>query len=507
MRLLIFVAIAISALHAVAAEEKKRPADLSRSSFVELSQQCDLTEGQPKVAVEALGAALIGAILPSVISSGVDYVAKALEAQAQPETKTLIARGAADIITIERNGEMKYAPSWSCITVIIADPEPGEELGGRGWRSEDNKERTRDRERVREQAREKGVEGLPYFYLEALVERSDDHRFFRLVPKLVYYKRPLVSSWGDGRRSIVTTFSFARPGQDSFASSQFSLEGLQADSYLIENKLRVKTDWVTALAPDEEEKSRAQERKALVTAVATATATLAAKQKSLEAARTRLTVPYAPPSDEYAKHVAAFCDAMKSLKKDHEQCPPEVYDLQHRASFHSTWLAEKKDEGALISAVNEAQAALTEAIKKKDDAQKDFASEKAGKVNIQVGVSETREGSKLLGFIAGVFRDSQKDVTSALQTELIKSRRQAAQKAAADQAIADENAKDDQRIAVLNAEKVVAEKEDALAALGANASAAQIRQAQDEVRVAKIQANQVYRKAGHAIPYPEASSF
>ena len=504
------VAASIALLSSTAVSAADDAVDVSRTSKVYLRSTCDVTEGSvDDVKVQGIFPAIAAALLPNLISGAVDMVGKALEAQAASKTKTITTLGTESLLSIDTAGAAERASRLFCLHVIFADPSAKENDRRipRGAKPDD-----RDEVAIRELAaklkEQHKLAGLPYLYFEGRVQLSPDERFFRVRPHLVYYKKPMVdSAWGGtDSRNLALTLTLAKPGGDAFASTVLKLNEVKADSYLREEALPQDTEWLPMLGLDDDEKAVVAGRKAAHATLKAAVDDKSNKESALKQIEAALEAKYEGPKKWERDHVEAFCKALTAAKKnDHPQCPLPTFLAMDRAEYHlgQLELAKTLPAARLADAEAEkvrvkAQAAVAEVNSK--------GSISAGLVNISVGLSETREPSKFYEYLSGAFNKSKEGITTALQNDLIKANRVAAKKTERDKEISDQNAKDDARIAYFEAQVEVADKEEALASLAANATAAQKKKAQEDLRIAKIKANQAARKAGMAVPYPAVAA-
>jgi hypothetical protein len=429
--------------------------------------------GGPQIALAPVAAALIAAVLPSLIDASLDLVAGALHEAAKDKSIVQTAMTTAYLHTVPPPQNSMAPPFLTNATdlgcVILAKgkfsgPTPT--------------------------ATDKDI------YIEATIERSNDRTAFRLIP--VYARINKYDSngfFGGNKPEIAVSVALhaARAGKESapIALTMFALPIVDAPREMKAAALQERASYWTAYpAPDAAAKARLER--------------LSAAQKRVSEAEAAKTV-----ADCDAQVKALWVDIPKfaSWDPDKVKSCPEAQESILRAVLETQ---AKKDTAA--DAARFAAAATIADLKKRAIAAKEIADDLDNRtkaylgaftnpinltpVSIEVQLIESRKGSPFLQAVANALDKSKKDISTALVQELSPVER-------AKRRAEEEQQTRTNRAAVATAEDNVRLKQAELDDLPATATRAERVRAENALRQAKIAANNAYLADGRGVPYPE----
>lgn len=443
-------------------ELQKKLADVR----VFVTETCPVSRQTP----EALGVLLAAAIVPQLVSSGLDFVSAALTAAGQDKATTLRANTVFSFYRSDGEGKLDRSHSFGCL--VIVGSEFGLDAENVDAGPSTFPKETWESAQIKEDPR-LALKQAPRFYFEAKVIFDRQKGTFRLAPVLYRIAAPYEKSFfGGAKISTAITVSFSVPGANTpFASFVVSLPESDLPVEVQKTGLfGITSPWmpmypVNAIVSEKWEKERKR---------ATAVDALQAKQK---------TAAPLPDSPDIKAMVTAYCGLMKANPKakdktDATNCP-ENYE-------------------ARLSAINaeRAKAALAvelDGLRKAIDPKTPEQNPELAQTNAEVVVVETRKGSRFAAFLGAALAASKADIVSAVKTQLPQAKKAAEETAA--------NAQSDADVAALTAKANVAVAQGALDALDTSAAAALRQQKEIELLAAKIKANKAFRQAGLSEPY------
>ncbi|MCG2586156.1 hypothetical protein [Massilia sp. TS11] len=334
-----------------------------------------------------------------------------------------------------------------------------------------------------------GLNGHPAFYMEAILERTPDRAYIRIVPQYLDYRAPIASSFlRSAERGVSVAMSFTLPGADKvFGDPVIAFPGLEPGTILRKAYLAGHAShWFALPAPTER-------TNALIKDELEYAASRKANDLALSAPKPAR--PSGPLESALERASEALCATLSKEKKEDEACPRQlakdraaVSQLQKKiADENLRWEAEREK-----LRLDNWRAAEDEKRAAAKNENKVFALDELQPFNLNVTLNETAPGNKLLKFVGEVLGGAKTDVAAVVKKKLAEDH-DALQSAAADAADA----------ALLAAAEAKAAVDSKLLKIAHETEESNRAQMESELPTLKIKANIAYRKAGLAEPYPD----
>ena len=450
-------------------------------------------KAEPKI--QGALAPIAAALIPNVVSAGIDMVAAALTAAgANKDTATTAT---ATTMFYKSNGKtiLERNPAFGCLVVegnlYAPDALKSKEVSNVQW-PQDKFPRT------------------PRFYFQAYVAPDFSNGVFRLEPTVFRFaaaaEKSSIRDFFGTSESVSIAVSFTVPGAaQPFGSYIFTFPEQSLPYELESDALRhFGSGWMPVF-PIASLASKAWEKELALKAAEDA---VVAKANEKEPT---------PDTQEVKDAIAAYCKEFGAKKDagagavaasankgegdaadDDKEKKSADEDKKASADKEADPLCDAKT--LAVANIAQLRAAAGRAGDKahleklRDKLQNDVKTSELGPTNVTVLVTETRYGSKFAAALGAALTASKQGLVDATKARL-----PAAQATAAQAAL---DAQDDNDVAALNALAAVGKAQAALEGLDANASAGARAEKEAQLRSAKVAANKAYRKAGRPEPYP-----
>ncbi|MHB8883229.1 MAG: hypothetical protein ACYC69_17185 [Thermodesulfovibrionales bacterium] len=419
------------------------------------------------------------AILPKAIDVAVDTAAAALKTAAAKDEQSCPVHTNSFFYEVQGD-DIIAADDRKCL--IIYSGDFGEPAGADGFSFKDFPGKQAER------LRELGMTDDPRFYFEALIEfdpKKYGRNLFRLVPQYLYYREFMKESILSSKRDLVLSIAFndankSDASMKTFAATSFTFRDLPERTVLDQKYLQhLVSDWMPVMP-----EGKIKDITELLTGL---------KAKKEELQRLGYQAPASEEEQKKLREIDAYIRQLCGMqpdtkKKPDEAClergffPDEVTELK--------WKIEKATAELNAIRSKESLKEQISALREKADLLKPF-----GYYTIDATIVETRRANKFLAFLAEIADRSKDDIRKELKAEWVPAEREKA-------AETERSRQDDAAIAILKADKDVAEKQESLDKLKPTASKSERIKAENDLKIAKINANAAYRNAGKAEPYP-----
>lgn len=431
---------------------------------------------------ESLG--VLAILAKAAIPVALDWGAAALAAQGQPDTKTWNSNGSSNLYRVESvkdKTNIKWHRDWSCLVILVADSSN---------ESNDKNLNTEFHSQYKE-IKDINLSKNPLIYTEFEIETSNDNRYFRLIPQVLYYKKSTVNGWWNKQRDLSFTLNFNKPGvKDPFASTTISFENLSPGGYYdyASSTPAPTTEWLDIAGLDETEKKRIADYKDNYEKYELPKNQISALDKKISIVKERMSTPYPKVGKEITSAITEFCKQLEITGEESDNCPPQNYLAKKQAAYEVSRLelAKTLDD---LNAEKEKIITITEPK---------VAPGIIGAFNLSAVITETRNASEFLKHLSTAINNSKKDISDEVVKKLIPEERRLAKEK---EDVADISAaaeKDISLIAALTARSAVTKAQSDLdtAKAKTETSDAELSTLQDALLIAKINANKAYRAAG-----------
>ncbi|OEU64596.1 MAG: hypothetical protein BBJ57_10685 [Desulfobacterales bacterium PC51MH44] len=478
-------------------------------------EEREILAGEP-AAVEdaaALPAAIVAALLPSLIDKGVDLAASALREASKAETVTAASTANGYFYKIDaiKLDPLPYAKGRRLIIVRGKfGPNNGKvkNFKSQFWKSTE----------AQKLAKTIGLIEDPAFYYEAYFHFTFDNSAFRLISLLLEHNQFIKSSLAFSKRDLVLSFLFKGPSKDNniegFALGLVKVDNLKKSTRLnLEALVGHETAWMPLMPLD---KKITQ----LMEGAKQRQIELAKVNKEIEQRKAELNPP--DPEPEPIKLQDEIDDLTEALDAKRLELEKKI-ELLSLAGNKPDELKAAKKELTLFLARQGKSRELSKKKERIENLEKVLQLEKQRKtINdlensaipffrrlspymVEVTIHETRNGNKFLAFAADVLDTSKESVKQAVKAELVPAERErikAEEEAERIRKEQETTAATRAALVALHSVKIKQQALDDLQASG-SASAQAILEAQLALEQAKFDANTAYRKAGLEEPYPD----
>ncbi|MFD1122448.1 hypothetical protein ACFQ2T_08045 [Methylophilus flavus] len=450
------------------------------------SAECPIT-GKVEGQSEAAGLVL-GLLAQAVIPVAVDWAAEALAAQGREESKTWTVKGSSNLYKLSSKNGVEYttrSPSFGCLTIAIPDNS-----------SKTSAKPSEFQSIYKEMVLESKISSFrlpadPLIYIEFGIISTKDNRNFKLVPELLYYKRPTTTSWTKKPRDLSFTFNFNQPGESTpFASTVISFEDLEQGEY--RNYKTTPTlgmngsEWLPLSGLDEADQKVINNYKAKYQEFMSSRTEFLNYEKQYKQLTEIASSTKIIANQKVSPELKEFCKSLKSIKEQSQYCPPEKY----LAKKHAFQLLNKLEASSNLETM-----AIPD--ENKYPAPPKDLNAPASPFNMSLIITETRDASAFFKHLAVALDKNKKEVSDELVKTLIPSQRKTVKEAQ----VAEKNKKasdqDAAAVAALAANKNVLDAQIALDnAVNSELSELAIEKFKKDLLMAKINANIAYRAAG-----------
>lgn len=463
-----------------------------------LAQEIIFTETCP-ISGEVKGqnesaAVILGLLAQAVIPIAIDWGAATLAAQGQPETKSWNLKGSSYLYQLSSTkGEVstdRYS-DFRCLVIAIPDKTA---------KKTDKPSDTRFTDLYKKNIKDNSTYNNqlpidPLIYIELAVKKSDDNRFFKLDPRLLFYKKATTSSWTTKPRDLSLTLNFNQPGESTpFASTVIAFDRLSEQEF--RNYKEERTDdsnfgsnaseWLPLPALDEADQKKITGYKVKLQESQAYDAQVAIRKKQIEQLEKLIDAPYEVVDPKITAAIKKYCDQLRITKEHSDDCPATKYLAKKNASQ-----AHNKLEALTTINSLKGQTPGTEILPPPD------LNTSVAPFNLFLVVTETRDANAFLKHLAEALNNSKEGISKELVSSVVPSERKAAKEKETEDKLAKAANQDTAAVNALSANKSVLDAQIALDdAANLGASPLVLQKLKNDLLIAKINANKAYRAAG-----------
>ncbi|MDD5388342.1 MAG: hypothetical protein PHD37_03295 [Gallionellaceae bacterium] len=436
---------------------------------------------------ESVVGAVLAAIAPTLVEKAVDWAAASAKAAGDSKSSSAeIATTYTNMYITDAAGNLNFAQGFGCLVIVAGDFGKSDQKRLTGtWKNDTL-------------IISKLLASDPRIYIEMAVNPTQDGSHFVLIPKYLYFDKPAESSWfRNDTRAVNLSLSFFRSQEkEPFASANIMFPRLTAPTNLDmkeEDVYSLSTGYLAAYPIDDRIKETLAAEKANMDKSKVEDEKVAQIKNVIESGKEAETSlqRFIAENDNQKRHVlmgyqkpfedalSALCKTAVKQKVERTNCPDDLYWKEEELRYITSLLKAISD-GKSFTQPNSTNKKAKQADEKK----------LVGYTTIQVSMVETRDGNAFLKLVGDVLDGSKAEIKAAATEQLPGKRKDAKEKEQTD----NENlviAAAGELAAVKKLEAKVAQETDPVEKGSLEA----------DLLVAKIKANQAYRKAGIKQPY------